>query len=113
MRTAIYVYGPSSTSQVGFAMSADAAVLRYVDAASETKADYQEARWMLSPGIYKVTSEGPVTVTPDQPVDYDIVAVVNDKDPWPDPPARFVATFSGVGVSELRAFLNTGMGGFA
>jgi hypothetical protein len=34
-----------------------------------------------------------------------VVVVSNDKDPWPDPPARFQSAFSDVSVEVLRAFL--------
>jgi hypothetical protein len=112
MRTAIYVYDPDSVSPVEFGLSSDAVIYRYEGPNSESPVVNDNGRCKLTRGIYKVMSTGPLQISPDRSINYDLVAVVNDKDPWPDPPARFQETFASVSLTILREFLPAGKGGF-
>jgi hypothetical protein len=114
MRTAIYVYvpDPQTSAEFEFELSPDAVVYRYEGPNSESAVLGNAGKWNLAKGIYRVTSQGPLVIKPSQPVDFDVVAVVNDKDPWPDPPARFQATFTSVTAAILRDFLPQGKAGF-
>jgi hypothetical protein len=107
MRTAIYVYAPNPQCSIELVVSNDAVVTRYATPTTETPIDKDGGTCVLSPGIYKVVSGDPPQVRriSGVSVGYDVVAVTNDKDPWPDPPARFLAAFSDVSVDVLRNFL--------
>jgi hypothetical protein len=115
MRTAIYVYSSSPGAQVEFSVSSDAVVSKYETPTSESKVVVNDnGKCTLTTGIYKVVSSTPVGIQslPGNLVDYDVVAVTSDKDPWPEPPARFQALFSDVSTVILRAFLPAGSGAF-
>lgn len=115
MRTAIYVYSSNPDAALEFSVSSDAVVSKYETPTSESKvAINSEGKYSLKTGIYKVVASSPPGVLPlaGNLIDYDVVAVTSDKDPWPEPPARFQAVFSGVSTATLRAFLPAGSGAF-
>lgn len=107
MRTAIYVYARDPESQMQFALSSDAVISKYVNPTTESMVENDNGRCVLTAGIYKVVSGTPpsIQLLPGNLADYDVVAVTDDKDPWPDPPAMFRAMFSDVSLAILRAFL--------
>lgn len=115
MRTAIYVYSSNPEATVEFSVSADAVVSRYETPTSESKVVVNAiGKCTLTTGIYKVVASSPpgVQPLPGNLVDYDVVAVTSDKDPWPEPPARFKEAFSDVSTVILQAFLPAGSGAF-
>jgi hypothetical protein len=114
MRTAIYVYASDPTSPIEFSISSDAVLCKYETPTSETKVVNDNGRCTLTRGIYRVTCRTPprVALAPGAVADYEIVNVVDDKDPWPDPPARFQATFSDVSLEVLRNFLPSASSAF-
>jgi hypothetical protein len=114
MRTAIYVYSSNPSAKIEFSVSADAVVTRYETPTTETKVVNDNGKCVLTGGIYKVVCSAPprIQLLPGNLVDYDVVAVTDDKDPWPDPPARFQTMFSDVSTAVLQAFLPVGSSAF-
>jgi hypothetical protein len=114
MRTAIYVYSSNPAARIEFSVSADAVVSRYETPTTESRVVNDNGRCVLSAGIYKVVCAAPPSIhlVPGNLCDYDVVAVSDDKDPWPDPPARFQTMFGEVSTTVLRAFLPVGSGAF-
>jgi hypothetical protein len=112
MRTAIYVYA-TSASATEFSLNADAVITKFEGPTGESKVENDNGRCMLSPGIYKVVGDLPVIrLPPGSIAEFDVVAISNDKDPWPDPPPKFQSTFSDVSLDVLRGFLPMASGAF-
>jgi hypothetical protein len=114
MRTAIYVYASNPAAQAQFSVSVDAEVRKYETPTSESKVENENGTCVLGAGIYKVVCETPpaIALLPGNSADYDVVTVADDKDPWPDPPARFQTTFSDVSLAVLQTFFPVGSSAF-
>jgi hypothetical protein len=99
MRTAIYVYSTSATFTIdqGVTVSPNAGNI-----ISQSGSQYT-----LAKGVYKTASVGLESASTS---DYDIVAVVGDKDPWPDPPPRFWKAFPNMTSQQLSDFLPSSLG---
>ena len=83
----------------------DAVITKFESPSTESLVVNDNGRCMLSPGIYKVLGDLPVIRLPAGSIaEFDVVAIGNDKDPWPDPPAKFQSTFSNVSLEILRGF---------
>lgn len=110
MRTALYVYG----NKVSVELDAGIDIVSYVSPGKEAVVPgSDQGAATLTPGIYKVVNPGPqIRLTKKYAGDVEIVVVTNDKDPWPDPPAKFRAAFSAVSLDTLRKFLPASGGGF-
>lgn len=112
MRTAIYVYNPTTSTE--FSVNVNAVVTRFESPTTESKVTNDNGKCMLTRGIYKVVGDMPsIAVPPGSGADFDIIVVANDKDPWPDPPAKFQSTFAGVSLDVLRGFLPMASGAFS
>jgi hypothetical protein len=112
MRTAIYVYGPTTSTE--FSMDVNAVITRFEGPTTESKVTNDNGKCMLARGIYKVVGDMPnIGVPPGSSAEFDVIVVSNDKDPWPDPPAKFQSTFSGVSIEVLRGFLPMASGAFS
>ncbi len=96
MRTGIYAYNTTTltiqASESFDLIPFDSSIPIFRNLASPVKLEVQ-------PGIYKVVTDTPITVTGGG-ID---VVVANNKDPWPDPPALVITTFN-VTSSTLDAF---------
>jgi hypothetical protein len=110
MRIALYVYG----NKVSFVLDSGIDIVRYVSPGKESVvAGSDQGEATLSPGLYKVVNPGPeIGLTNKYIGDAEIVVVTDDKDPWPDPPAKFSNAFSSVSLDNLRKFLPASGGGF-
>ncbi|HEY0190448.1 MAG TPA: hypothetical protein VGC42_04950 [Kofleriaceae bacterium] len=96
MRTAIYVY-----SNVSLTFSASETLTMTSYAHDNTTISGTAWTCSATPGIYKVVSNGSVTVT--SPGDITVIAAPNDKDPFPDPPPRALNAF-GVSNTDVGSF---------
>ena len=98
MRTGIYVY--KSTTLV-ITASEDNLKLAIMDGQPDFKTLTKSTKVTLEPGVYRVLSTGPITVTGS---DHEVVALAGDKDKWPDPPPKLTQAFSLISGDSLRVF---------
>jgi hypothetical protein len=99
MRTALFVYEPSS---INIATAESDVELSSLDAGSVTLACGSNAR-SLARGIYKIVSNRDVTVSGDLTA-IDIVVTTQNKDNDPTPPSRAVALVAPIDADALHAF---------
>ena len=99
MRTAIYVYSATAT----FTIDQDITVCPDMG----NLVSQSGSQVTLAKGIYKTTS---TELVPVGASDHDIVVIANDKDPWPDPPARFWKTFPTMTQQQLGNFFPASFG---
>jgi hypothetical protein len=99
MRIAIYVYSATATFTI------DQGVVVCPTAGSVVSQN--GSLFTLAKGIYKTASVG---LQSSSTSDYDIVAVVGDKDPWPDPPPRFWNAFPNMTAQQLSDLLPSSLG---
>jgi hypothetical protein len=99
MRTAIYVYSTSATFTIDQGVTVCPNVGNIISQSG--------SQYTLAKGVYKTASVGLESATTS---DYDIVAVVGDKDPWPDPPPRFWKAFPNMTSQQLSDFLPSSLG---
>jgi hypothetical protein len=99
MRTAIYVYSATANFTI------DQGVAVHPNAGSVVS--QSGSQFTLAKGIYKTASAGLESTSTS---DYDIVAVIGDKDPWPDPPPRFWKAFPNITSQQLSDFLPSSLG---
>ena len=103
MRTAIYVYKPSSvtihTKQVNASEASDAKIqiCRYNKTATPTTIGTQQ----LDPGIYLITSSRGLEVTG---LNIEAQIIPDDKDTWPDTKANVIALEPGATADSVKAF---------
>jgi len=111
MRTGIFVYANSVEYTLRPEISA---VIKYNGPGSSTEIATKGGTVTLTKGIYRLVTDTPteLQVAGGTIGVGDIVAVVNNKDPWPDPPATFVKVFPEVTTEDLRAFLPAAFDGF-
>jgi hypothetical protein len=111
MRTGIYVYA----DRVDFLLRSDIAELHQFNggAAASPVATSNGAVTLLR-GVYKLVTARPAEIRMiDGAVgDSEIVIVVNDKDPWPDPPERLTKAFPAATTDALRDFLPESLAAF-
>jgi hypothetical protein len=107
MRTAIYVYNPDPDFKIEFTLNSDVVITKFEGPNAESTVRNDNGKCVLTTGIYKVVSTDPplVKASPGNLVDYEVVVVARDSDPWPDPPAQFRAVFADVSLAILRGFL--------
>jgi hypothetical protein len=85
MRTGIYVYS-STTLTV---QSTESVVLTsFTNQEIELDAD---SKANVAPGIYKAVTSAAISISGSG---IDVVAVPNNKDPWPDPPLQALTAFN-------------------
>jgi hypothetical protein len=105
MRTAIYVYSTTS-------FSVDHPIKSHSRAQTKLDGKTTISNVTLQPGIYKIHTRGHVApqITPSSGSTFAVLMVINDKDPFPDPPAQAVATFTTVTSSDHREFFAEALG---
>jgi hypothetical protein len=111
MRTAIYVYA----DHVDFVLRSDISdVHQFNGGAATTAMAITNGSVTLPRGIYKLVTAKPTEIRMiDGAIgDSEIVVVVNDKDPWPDPPERLTKGFPAATTTALRSFLPQSLGAF-
>jgi hypothetical protein len=111
MRTAIYVYA----DHVDFVLRSDISELhQFNGGAATTPVTTSNGTVTLPRGIYKLVTAKPTEIRMTDGVigDSEIVVVVNDKDPWPDPPERLTKGFPAATTAALRGFLPQSLGAF-
>ena len=99
MRTALFVYQPSS---VIIGTRESGVELTSLDAGTVTLSDGYNPR-SLARGIYKIVSNEPVDVT-GEVTDLDIVVTTQNKENGPTPPIRAAQLVDPIGASTLQAF---------
>ena len=99
MRTAIYVYSTTATFTIDQGVT--------VCPSAGSVVSQNGSQYTLAKGVYKTASAGLQSTSTS---DYDIVAVVPDKDPWPDPPPRFWKAFPNMTPQQLTDFLPASLG---
>jgi hypothetical protein len=111
MRTGIFVYADSVDYMLRPEISA---VIKYTGPGTSTEVATKGGMVTLTRGIYRLVTDYPTELqaTPESSGACEIVAVVNNKDPWPDPPGSFTKVFPDVTTEHLRAFLPAGFDGF-
>ena|SRR5688572_20543958 len=98
MRTAIFVHQPSTvTISAENAAETTAELCRYRATAVPAVGTHQ-----LAPGVYLITSIGPMKVSG---VQGEIEYRIADKDDWPDPKPRIVALEPGATAGSIKHFL--------
>ncbi len=97
MRTAIYVYQPTT---ITFGPSAPpvAKVIRYGGKSPTFAAEGQVA---VQPGIYFLVAKNPPSISGAH-LESDFTT--SEKDAWPDPPIRVQSLEPGATVDDIRAF---------
>jgi|GEM_PF-6039260 len=109
MRTAIYVYG----NRVSFELRDDIErIIQFVNPDRDAVLQVVDGAVTLDKGVYKLVTDEPaeIRVASGEVGDADVVVVTNNKDPWPDPPAKFSKTFSEVAPASLQRFFPTSGG---
>jgi hypothetical protein len=96
MRTGIYVYS-STTLTV---QSTESVVL--TSFTNQEIALDNDSKANVGPGIYKVVTNSGITVSGGG-VDVVVVAIPNNKDPWPDPPLAALTAFNTT-TGAVRSF---------
>jgi hypothetical protein len=104
MRAAIYVYATTS-------FEVDHPIQSHPRAQTVLDGKTTIPNVTLQPGIYKIHTRGLVVpkITPSSGSTFDVM-LIEDKDPVPDPPNLFTATFTDVTSNDLRAFFPTAVG---
>lgn len=97
MRTAIYVYQPT-TITFGPSAAPVAKVVRYGDKSPTFAAEGQVA---VQPGIYFLQAKEPPTISGAH-LSSDFT--ISEKDAWPDPPQQAQALEQGATLADIRLF---------
>jgi hypothetical protein len=105
MRTAIYVYSTTS-------FEVDHPIRSHPGAQTVLDGKTNISNVTLQPGIYKIQTPGRVApqITPSSGSTFELMMVINDKDTFPDPPARAVETFTGLTSKSIQEFLPSALG---
>jgi hypothetical protein len=104
MRAAIYVYATTS-------FEVDHPIQSHPRAQTVLDGKTTIPNVTLQPGIYKIHTRGRVVpkITPSSGSTFDMM-LIEDKDPVPDPPNLFTATFTDLTSSDLQTFFLRSVG---
>jgi hypothetical protein len=115
MRTGIFVYADT----VDYTLRPEiSAVIKYTGPGTSAEVPTKGGTVTLTRGIYRLVTDAPTELQPVPTAiaapdgDSDIVAVGNNKDPWPDVSTKFAKVFPDVTAEQLRAFLPAALDGF-
>lgn len=111
MRTGIFVYADT----VDYQLSPDiVAVVKYTGPGTSTTIPTNGGAITLTKGIYRLVTDRPSEIRMAAGIsgNHEIKVLMENKDPWPDPPAAFFTAFPEVSIADLQAFLPTALDGF-